>query len=238
MTAPTVLALETATRAGSVAVLRGTRMLDARAGDPARPHGTRLPGDLLAALDRSGLTLRDVDLLAVCLGPGAFTGLRVGIASIQGLAMGAGLPVVGVSALDALAVAAAEASGAERIGVWIDAARGEVFAARYARDPGTVLGVAPADEPVSAKPATVVESWRAQPPGVLIGDGTIRFPLEASILGAQVLPTPDLLAPIVARCAARLAEHGAAGRPHALRPVYVRRPDAELAREARHAPSR
>lgn len=238
MAAPTVLALETATRAGSVAVVRGTRELDARAGDPARPHATRLPGDLLAALTRSGLTLADVDLLAVCLGPGAFTGLRVGIASIQGLAMATGLPVAGVSALDALAVAAVAAGTDGRIGVWMDAARGEVFAARYEPDRDAVLGIRHADEPVSAPPAAVVETWRADPPGVLIGDGAARFPDEAATLGAQVLPTPSLLAPIVARCAARLAEAGGAGRPHALRPVYVRRPDAELAREARHAQSR
>lgn len=238
MAAPTVLALETATRAGSVALLRGAQELDARAGDPARPHATRLPGDLLAALTRSGLTLADVDLLAVCLGPGAFTGLRVGIASIQGLAMATGLPVAGVSALDALAVAAATTGAAGRIGVWMDAARGEVFAARYEPDPDAVLGVRPADAPVSAPPATVVQAWRDEPPAVLIGDGVSKFPDEAARLGAQVVPTPALLAPIVARCAARLAEAGAAGRPHALRPVYVRRPDAELAREARHARSR
>ena len=70
------------------------------------PHAERLPGDLLALLERHGLRPPDVDVFAVATGPGSFTGLRIGIAAIQGLAFATGRPVVGVSALEALAHAA------------------------------------------------------------------------------------------------------------------------------------
>ena len=76
-----VLALETVTRAGSVALWHdGT--IDARVGSPSHSHAERLPGDLLALLEAHGLTTTDVDVYAVVTGPGSFTGLRVGIAAI------------------------------------------------------------------------------------------------------------------------------------------------------------
>ena len=97
-----ILALDTTT-AGSVAVLDDSTMLVERAGRPELPHATRLPGDLLDALSAASRALDDVSLLAVASGPGAFTGLRIGIATMQGLAFARGVPLVGVSALDALA---------------------------------------------------------------------------------------------------------------------------------------
>ena len=97
-----VLALETATRAGSVALLDGSVCRAAR-GDASRTHGERLPGELVDAAAAAGRAIRDVDLFAVVLGPGSFTGLRVGVAAIQGLALVAGKGVVGISTLDALA---------------------------------------------------------------------------------------------------------------------------------------
>ena len=78
------LALDTSTAEGSVALRRDGAIVIARAGDPSHPHGVRLPGDLFAALEQARLTLADVTLLAVGLGPGPFTGLRVGLATIDG----------------------------------------------------------------------------------------------------------------------------------------------------------
>ncbi len=75
----------------------------ADSGDAARTHGERLPGEIDRALVEAGVAARDLDLLVVASGPGAFTGLRIGLAAIQGLAMVTRVPVVGVSALDALA---------------------------------------------------------------------------------------------------------------------------------------
>ena len=77
-----VLALDTTTPAGSVALVDEDRVVDERGGDPSRTHAQRLPGDLLRVLERRGLAMSDIDLFAVASGPGSFTGLRIGIATI------------------------------------------------------------------------------------------------------------------------------------------------------------
>ena len=223
-----VLAIETATRAGSVAVADETGVLAARAGDALRAHGTRLPGDALDVLAACGRDLADVDLLSVCLGPGAFTGLRVGIAAAQGLAFARACPIIGITAFDALALAAFEHGvEAPTVGVWIDAARGEVFAAR-ARRGGAATAPTLIGEPVAATPDVVQASWAGAPEvDCWAGDGAIRYRRQLPAR-ALVAPVP-LLAPLVARLA--LARRADAGAPHALRPLYVRPPDAELARQ-------
>src|SRR5678815_2876000 len=101
-----VLALDTTTRRGSVALARDGAVVGACAGDPAVTHGQRLPGDLMRLLDRHNLRVGDIDLFAVAAGPGSFTGLRIGIATMQGLAFASGKPLIGISALDALATVA------------------------------------------------------------------------------------------------------------------------------------
>src|SRR5687767_12569031 len=97
-----VLALDTTTRQGSVALARDGGALAVAAGDPGIAHGARLPGDLMRLLDAQRLRVADVDLFAVASGPGSFTGLRIGIATMQGLALANGKPLAGISALDAL----------------------------------------------------------------------------------------------------------------------------------------
>ena len=174
------LALDTSTPGGSVAVRRDGVVLYARAGDGSRPHGMRLPGDALDALEACRLTLGDVTLLAVGLGPGPFTGLRVGLATIEGLAFATGLPVVGVSGLDALAVAAAR---------------------------------------------------------VFIGSGAILYGQDvvAAMPCLHLIDAP-LVAPLVAELGELRAARDGATPLNALRPLYVRRPDAELARRRAAAP--
>src|SRR6266567_3825378 len=98
-----VIALDTTTRAGSVALVEDDRVIDERAGDGSRTHAERLPAEIIALTDAHGVGWKDVDLYAVASGPGSFTGLRIGIATIQGLAFVYGRRVVGVPALEALA---------------------------------------------------------------------------------------------------------------------------------------
>lgn len=236
----TTLALDTSTPDGSVALRRDGVVVYARAGDGSRPHGMRLPGEALAALAACGLTLRDVSLLAVGLGPGAFTGLRVGLATIEGLSFATGLPVVGVSGFDALAVAATRSDLSRReIAVWLDAARGEVFAARYAVASASPVEARALDEPRAAPPAAVLEGWRAEGahPDVFIGGGAVMYAdhVVAAIAGAHILEAP-LIAPFVAELGELRAARDGGTRLNALRPVYVRRPDAELARQRSLAP--
>ena len=224
-----VLALDTTTRAGSAAVVDGGVLLGEIIGDGSRTHGERLPRDLMRALEAAAVPLGAIDLLAVAAGPGSFTGLRVGIAAMQGLAMSTGRLIVPISALDALAVAAADGSGA--VAAWVDAQRGEVFATLY-DSTGTRVIV----EPSSLPPARTIDAWAsAMPEGPprFIGDGAVRY--EAIIrerfgVAAQVLPAPPL-AGIIGRLAA--AAPGRAVLPHAIVPIYIRRPDAELARSRR-----
>jgi tRNA threonylcarbamoyladenosine biosynthesis protein TsaB len=235
-----ILSLDTTTRAGSAAVLRNDAVLAVAEGDASQTHGERLPGELDAVLEAAGVRLADVDLLAVARGPGAFTGLRIGLAAMQGVAMVTGRPVVGVSALDALAAAAFDQLKVTqaRIGAWMDAARGEVFAAPYdaSGEVGGVPLLTPLTEPEADRPEAVWSRWQeiahpAAPDGtsrhlsawVFIGDGAIAY---RSLLPAlTVLPGPPL-APMVARLGRRQLASGLRD-PYGLQPLYVRRPDAE-----------
>src|SRR5581483_5517642 len=124
-----VLALDTTERIGSVALVVDDDVIEARAGDASRPHAERLPGEILTLLADHGLSVADVDVFAVASGPGSFTGLRIGIATIQGLAFVRQRPVAAVSALAQLA-AASEAPG-QLVGAWMDAHRRDVFSALY-----------------------------------------------------------------------------------------------------------
>src|SRR5262245_36629882 len=128
-----VLAIETVTRAGSVALLiDGT--CDARAGDAARSHGERLPGDVMALLADHQLSLHQVSLLAIIAGPGSFTGLRVGMATVQGLALPSGLRVVAVPTLEAMAdawIAGHAPADPLLLIACLDGQRGDVFFAAW-----------------------------------------------------------------------------------------------------------
>jgi tRNA threonylcarbamoyladenosine biosynthesis protein TsaB len=224
-----VLALDTTSRSGSVAVVRDGELVGEIVGDESRTHGERLPRDLMRVLDAVAVPLEAIDLLAVAAGPGSFTGLRVGIAAMQGLAMATNRRIVPISALDALAVAAADGSGP--VAAWIDAQRGQVFASLYDSS-GTLV----VREPSSLPPIPTLEAWGAGlAPGAVrfIGDGAARYEeLIRARLGqsAVILATPPL-AGIVGRLAA--AAPARAVLPHAVVPIYIRRPDAELARSRR-----
>jgi len=226
-----ILSLDTTTRAGSAAVLRDDTVLAVIEGDASRTHGERLPAELEDVLRAAGVQLANIDVLTVARGPGAFTGLRIGLAAMQGVAMVTGRPVIGVSALEALATAAFEQQvvAHARIGVWMDAARGEIFAAAYdaSGEPGGVPALVSLTDAEVDAPEAVWARWQQIPHAsaswTFAGDGAARY---ASVLGeARVEPSPPL-APSIARLGRRLAGHGSHA-PHDLQPLYVRRPDAE-----------
>src|SRR3954465_6855724 len=98
-----VLALDTTTRAGSAALVDDDRVVGERGGDGARARALRRPGELLALAEANRWPLPTIDLYAVASGPGSFTGLRIGIATIQGLALVHGRRVAAIPVLDALA---------------------------------------------------------------------------------------------------------------------------------------
>jgi tRNA threonylcarbamoyladenosine biosynthesis protein TsaB len=219
------LALDTTTPGGSCALVGDDGIVRATAGDRDRPHDTRLPRDLMTLLGDARVDLRDIDIYAVATGPGSFTGLRIGIATMQGLAFAAGKPLVGVSAFDALARTAGTAPA---VATWVDAWRGEVFAARYEQQ-------IEVDPPTVEPPATLLR--RVSGPTLFIGDGAAVYADEIRrTLGDRAHfaePLAPLLAGTIAQMALGSAASGLAPGPDAIRPLYVRRPDAELARDAR-----
>jgi tRNA threonylcarbamoyladenosine biosynthesis protein TsaB len=222
-----VLALDTTTSSGSCAVMRDGRVLGEVDGDATRSHAARLPRDLMLVLQAAGLMLSHVDAFAVATGPGSFTGLRVGIATMQGLAFAARQPLFGVSALDALALAAGPAG---RVATWVDAWRGDVYASLYE-------GGREIEPPVVGNPSALIAACSG---GAVrfIGDGArTHWERISAGCGAQaslVSPAVPRLAGIVAGLAAAAAAAGQRPRPEDIRPLYVRRQDAELERDDRN----
>ncbi len=225
-----VLALDTTTPAGSCALTVDGSVVREEASDVSLPPATRLPLDLMTLLEHSGVALGAVDVFAVATGPGSFTGLRIGISTMQGLAFAAGKPLIGVSGLDALARMADREAAGRPIATWVDAWRGEVYAALYMNGVET-------DAPVVAKPEEILDKLANQPT-LFIGDGARAYQEKVlQHLGRHALaenPAP-LLAGTIAMIAGDIASTGAYAPPHAVRPMYVRRTDAELARDARAA---
>ncbi len=232
-----------------MAVADDQRIVALLPGDETRTHGERLPTEIARALDAAGIRRDRIDLLAVATGPGAFTGLRIGLSAIQGLSMALDKPVIGISALEALAeqvqtighaaerseVAAqtAERSKARIIVPWMDAQRGDVFATVIDQKTAATL-----EPPTAANPQLLLEEWRAHLAGqhvIFIGDAAAR---DAAIIqqradGRWETRTPTPLAPQIALLALQRALKGEGGLPHTLEPIYVRRPDAEIEREKR-----
>jgi len=236
-----VLALDTTTPAGSVALVvdeGDRRAIDERRGDAARTHAERLPGEITSVLDAHGLDAGAIDLFAVAAGPGSFTGLRIGIATMQGLAFVAGRPLVGVSALDALAQAASvDARPGALVAAWMDAHRREVFSALYGvadPDPESAGRLHEIEPAAVGPPGETLARWAqlgVGEPALVAGDGAVlyRDVIRGRHAAAAVVPAP-LLAATIARLAIAGARAGRATDPAAIRPLYVRRPDAELAK--------
>jgi tRNA threonylcarbamoyladenosine biosynthesis protein TsaB len=238
-----ILALDTTTRTGSSALVRAdagaTVVVREAASDPAQAPAARLPADLMALLDHAGHPLDAIDLFAVATGPGSFTGLRIGIATMQGLAFATGKPLIGVSALDALAAVAllptSHLPPPTFIATWVDAWRGEVYASTY-------VGGRASGEPIVALPADLLPELQAQlkrsPPDqsiAFIGDAAATYrDLIVAALGMRASiadPATPLLAGAIATLAYADAQRGELPPPDAIRPLYVRRPDVELVRE-------
>ena len=229
-----ILALDTTTLPGSTALMCDGQLEGWMAGNPTKTHSERLPGDLLRLLEKHRLRVDDVDVFAVCAGPGSFTGLRVGLATVQGLALASGGGVLGVSTLEVLAYAGLWSltdGGARPSAIipWMNAQRGEVFSAIYAVRDRAELKLQ--QGPVVGAADDLLTRWAdeiAEPHTLFVGDA-VAGTVSERVPNAVLKPELPALAPVLARLA---DERGlsVAVPPHAIRPVYVRRPDAEIAR--------
>jgi tRNA threonylcarbamoyladenosine biosynthesis protein TsaB len=228
-----VLALDTTTRAGSVAIVDDDAVVEERAGDAARAHAERLPAEILALAVANQTPLASIDLFAVASGPGSFTGLRIGIATLQGLAFVHGRKMVGIPSLEALAhYASRDLAAGAHVAAWTDAYRRDVFAALYRVADAPMFHpdrLVEIESPSVDSPASTWARWSGLGlPAVVIGDGAVMY--RDAIAVARILPAP-LLAGAIGRLAVGYARRGADVHPSGIQALYVRRPDAEVTRE-------
>ncbi len=211
-----ILAVDTTTARGSLAVVTGQGVAAESRSTTQEGHSRWLLSAVDDALVKLGLEVHDLDGFAVTVGPGSFTGLRVGISSVQGLALGAGKPCLGVSALDLLGRAGA--GGAPRVVALVDAQRGEVFGGVYDD------GGRPAGEPRVGPVESLVADLEGE--AAFVGDGALRYRAEIeSLVGGARFPEVDLfLAPGLGRVALEVLGAGGGCAPGDLRPLYLRAP--------------
>jgi tRNA threonylcarbamoyladenosine biosynthesis protein TsaB len=219
-----ILAFDTATASTVVGVLDGEVLVEARHDPPlgGRPeHALRLlplVGDVVDDWDA-------IERIGVGIGPGSFTGLRIGIATARALAQARGLPLVGVSTLEAIARAARRPppdASTTALAV-LDARRGEAFAAAW-RGGEQLLA------PMALRPDDLTERARALPrPLRAAGDGSIRFREQLQAAGAEVPDDSSPLHRVSARVLCERAAEAEEGPPGTVLPDYLRLPDAEIA---------
>jgi tRNA threonylcarbamoyladenosine biosynthesis protein TsaB len=231
-----VLGFDTATRATAVALLDTDR--DAaieRRDDPppgVRPrHTTRLMALVVEVLETAGVEWAAVDRIAVGVGPGTFTGLRIGIATAHALARAREIDLVGVSTLQSLArdAGAVMAGPADAVMAVIDARRGEVFAAGWRAQDVTGSGAVPLLGPCALAPDALAEAMRSDGRAWLaVGDGAVEFRAALEHVGARI-PEPDSeLNRVSAIGHCRLALGLRPEPPEGIQPEYLRLPDAEI----------
>ena len=218
----TLLGIDTSTPAAGACVLRA----DGKAFEVMPPperllrppaHAAELMPAVAETMERAEVDWKDLDAIAVGVGPGTFTGLRIGIATARALATAAGLPLRRVSSLAALA---AGIDNLVRLPL-IDARRGEVFAALYE-------GEREFWPPLVTRPEELIEQLgNAAVTPLAAGDGSIRFRGMLAEAGIPVEPDDSLAHMVRALCICRLGEGASDESPEAVLPEYLREPDAK-----------
>jgi len=248
---PLILSLETATLGGSVWLGRGHTELAFREGDPGISQSNTLLRDIDDCLRAATLSLENVDIFACASGPGSFTGLRIGIATLKALAATLNRPCIGIPTLNAVAHSAGASPATVAL---LPAGRGEVFAQMFSvsNDSGETT-VSPADLPAHLSPNKLIERYGALQslcwtgPGAELhrekiesaaNEGGIVFrhvsSNQTSLMerqGWSVMRNDSNLARHVAALANQAYKQGAPLAPEDLHALYVRPSDAELAKQ-------
>ncbi|HWD51229.1 MAG TPA: tRNA (adenosine(37)-N6)-threonylcarbamoyltransferase complex dimerization subunit type 1 TsaB [Acidimicrobiales bacterium] len=252
-----LLAIESATALVGAALLADGGSAAERSHQQGRMHAESLAPAIEEVCALSGITVRDVQAIAVDVGPGLFTGLRVGVATAKALAQGLGIGVLAVSSLDILAAGAMAEAGSDEartVVAVVDARRGEVFTSRYRFDgaapgPGQILDPAPGrlSPPQLVTPDVLIRSLVEMDAGpadrvLIVGDGAVRYRHRLADARAGDLdlvervssPSPLTLA----RLARRRLDAGAELAPAAeVVPDYRREADARINWEQRIPPT-
>jgi tRNA threonylcarbamoyladenosine biosynthesis protein TsaB len=226
-----ILGIETSTRTGSVAVLCEQGVIAQYSLNIEITHSERLMSTVDRVLKDTGLSLKQIDGFAVAVGPGSFTGLRIGVSTIKGLAFATGKPVAAVPTLKALAFNVPHA--AHPVCPLLDARKNEVYAALYSFEGPALVQVMP-----EAVISLALLADRLAGKTVFTGEASLLFrkELESLFAGRALFAPRSAVLP----SAAAVAEIGLgmirAGRhadPDSLTPVYIRRPEAEVVWEKR-----
>jgi tRNA threonylcarbamoyladenosine biosynthesis protein TsaB len=241
-----ILSIETATRAGSVAVSHGMNVMALKAGSADVSHSSTLLRDIENVLEEAGRKLGEIEVFAVAIGPGSFTGLRIGLATTKSFGANLMKPCVGVPTLYAVAHAAGES---RRTLALLPAGRGEVFAQMLAVDGHG--DVTPLDAPMHLPPDKLLDKVRAlrdltwagegvrlnldsirqaaDAEGILLCDEALGDYSEINCENCWRLAAPaEKMAADVARLAQLRVRSGEVVKPEQLQALYVRASDAEI----------
>lgn len=221
------LAIESATDEVGCALVDGSGLVAEVRLARGRRHAETLTPSIQFVCEQAGVDLSTVSVVAVDVGPGLFTGLRVGIATAKALAASMAVPMVGMSSLDLLAFPVR--FSARKVGAVVDARRGEVFVAWYRQVPGGMQRLA---EPTVCTPDDLMADLQASADEqLLVGDGALRYAdlfteIDRVEVGDVSLARPSVAALGHLARAQALREEWT--RPHDLAPLYLRPPDAEI----------
>lgn len=230
-----LLAFESTTSVASVALLDGARTLATQTVDAGLKHSEILLPMAEEVLSHTRLTFSDIEGYAVAVGPGSFTGVRIGVATVKGLAFGRDLPIVEVSALEALAY---NLLGVDATVIAaMDARRDEIYTATFRTSPD---GVARLCEDRAIPISLLVSELRSTSEGVyIVGDAYEKVHRALTEATVPVWVTPPALRPpnalSVGLCAIRSLENGDTVSDVRLSPSYLRLPQAERERLERLA---
>jgi tRNA threonylcarbamoyladenosine biosynthesis protein TsaB len=233
----TILAFDTATPATTVALSGVGDVVFTARHDPLpgeRPgHATRLLPLVARVLERAEIGWEGVERVAVGIGPGTFTGLRIGIATARALARARSVPLIGVSTLQSLALARpgpdAAPAGLDVVLAVLDARRGEVFAASWRMDEAGEFDNALLTPRALAPEALAELVTPLGPTTLAVGDGAIAFREVLERSGSFIPDDDSPLHKVTAMNHCRIAGHLEGVNPAEVRPEYLRAPDAEIA---------
>ena len=240
---PLILSIETATPGGGVCLSKGGTVLAALAGDATLSHSNTLLSDINRCLQQTGASISEVELFAAACGPGSFTGLRIGLATIKGLATSLERPCIGVPTLHAIAHSAGPSQATVSL---LPAGRGEVFVQSLSVSADNVSEL---DTAAHLPPARAIETYGTQPTLKWVGAAAglhrdllesaahrrgvdfqvvARSESEISNHGWSLIAGKTILAKHVAAIAWQNFQTGKVEGAETLSAIYVRPSDAEM----------
>jgi tRNA threonylcarbamoyladenosine biosynthesis protein TsaB len=225
-----ILAVDTATSSLSVAVMDAGSLRTELTCSTGQTHARHLMTLVDTALNVSDMSANDLDAFAVTIGPGTFTGLRIGLSTVQGMAAATSKPVAGITSLDALAAQAAPTSygSGSLVCAMLDARRQEVYCGLYR---STGQAVVPVSEPRVGSPETLVDE--IEEPCFLVGSGALLYQqaLREKLADCFVLAPHSahtIRGETIGRLALKTLESHTVPVNRVLQPLYLRKSDAEI----------